>query len=61
MMLFFFSQLSAPAYQAGIDFPHEFFHRLEGILVCPSRGLLVFVPIVLLPVYLTLQSTPASL
>ncbi|MGO9056403.1 MAG: hypothetical protein ACLQU2_03335 [Candidatus Binataceae bacterium] len=40
LMLFFFGQLSLPAYQVGLDFPHEFLYRLEGVLISPSRGLL---------------------
>ncbi len=53
--LFFFGRVYSPAYQGGFDFPEDFFQRLEGILISPSRGLLVFVPIVLVPVYLTLR------
>ncbi len=32
-----------------LDFPHEFLTRLGGVLLSPSRGLFVSVPIVLLP------------
>jgi hypothetical protein len=53
--LFFFGTVSSPAYQGGLDFPRELIGRIEGILISPSRGLLVFVPILLLPVYLTLR------
>lgn len=48
--LFFFGRLLAPAYAvctAGIDFQHGQLLRAEGLLFSPSRGLLVFVPIVL--------------
>jgi hypothetical protein len=54
-LLHFFGQLSSPVYRHGLSFPHEFFLRLSGILVSPSRGLLIFVPIVLMPLYLTLR------
>jgi hypothetical protein len=53
--LFFFGRVSPPAYQGGLDFPHEFTARLKGIMISPSRGLLVFVPVFLLPVYLTIR------
>jgi hypothetical protein len=56
--LFFFGRLLAPAYAvctAGFDFQHGLLLRAEGLLFSPSRGLLVFVPIVLLPLYLTVR------
>lgn len=55
VMLSSFGQLMPLGYQGGLDFPHEFLHRLEGVLISPSRGLFVFVPIALLPVYLTVR------
>lgn len=57
-MLYFFGRLLAPAYAVstgGIDFQHGLLLRAEGLLFSPSRGLLVFVPIVLLPLYLTMR------
>jgi len=57
-MLFFFGRLLAPIYAlsaARIDFQHGLLLRAEGLLFSPSRGLLVFVPIVLLPLYLTVR------
>ena len=53
VMLHFFGQLTPLTYQGGLDFRHQFLHQLEGVLISPSRGLFVFVPIVLLPLYLT--------
>ena len=55
MMLLFFGHLTAPIYAGGLDFPHEFVRRLEGTLISPSRGLLVFVPIILLPMFLVVR------
>jgi hypothetical protein len=55
LMLHYFGRILPPVYPARLDFPHEFAFRLAGILLSPSRGLLVFVPIVLLPLYLTLR------
>jgi hypothetical protein len=53
MLLYFFGHLVPPVYRGGLSFPQEFFFRLGGILVSPSRGLLVFVPVVVVPTYLT--------
>jgi hypothetical protein len=53
--LFFFGQLTSLKYDGGFEFPHGFGFRLESILLSPSRGLLVFVPVILLPVYFTLR------
>ena len=56
MMMHFEGVPFAAAYPLSfLDFPHEFPTRLEGVLLSPSRGLFIFVPIVLLPLYLTLR------
>jgi hypothetical protein len=55
IMLFFFGQLTPPTYATGLDFPHDFFYRLEGVLISPSRGLLVFMPTVLVIAYLVVR------
>jgi hypothetical protein len=55
ILLYFFGHLVPLVYRGGLRFPQEFFFRLSGILVSPSRGLLVFVPIVVVPTYLTVR------
>ena len=57
MMLFFTDHLLASAYRstALFAFRHGFLQRLDGILFSPSRGLLIFMPIVLIPFYLTVR------
>jgi hypothetical protein len=54
-MIFFFAHLLPPSYQAQVfDFRHGLM-RLAGLLLSPSRGLFVFVPIVLLPLYVMIR------
>lgn len=56
MMLFFTGRLLAPAYHLEwFAFQHGFLQRLEGVLFSPSRGLLIYVPVVLIPLYLTVR------
>ncbi len=56
MMMYFEGVPFAAAYPLSyLVFPHQFLTRLEGVLLSPSRGLFIFVPIVLLPLYLTLR------
>lgn len=55
LMLVFFGRLLPPVYQGGLSFPHQFVFRILGILFSPSRGLLVFVPVLLVPLYLTFR------
>jgi len=56
MVRYFTGGLFSALYSAGmLDFPHEFWWRLYGVLLSPSRGLLVFSPVVLIPLYLTIR------
>jgi len=56
LMLFFTgSAFSAYYNPAMLDFPRDFWRRLYGVLLSPSRGLFVFSPITLLPLYLTIR------
>jgi hypothetical protein len=48
----FFSALYSPGM---LDFPHQFWWRLYGVLLSPARGLLVFSPVALVPLYLTIR------
>jgi hypothetical protein len=48
----FFSALYSPR---ELDFPHRFWWRLYGVLLSPSRGLLIFSPVILVSLYLTLR------
>jgi hypothetical protein len=48
----FFSAYYSPEM---LDFPNQYWPRLYGVLLSPSRGLLVFSPIVLAPIYLTIR------
>ena len=51
---FFTGGLFSASYTPGmIDFPHDFLFRLYGVLLSPSRGLLIFSPVVLVSLYLT--------
>jgi hypothetical protein len=52
-MLFFVGRLLAPLYDPGLMAITGFVGRLAGVLFSPARGLLVYVPIVLVPFYLT--------
>jgi len=52
VMEWYFGQLMPPICQYGVDLSGEFFRRLEGVLISPARGLVVFVPITLVPIYL---------
>ena len=46
----------SPFYGPGmLDLGHQFWRRLDGLLLSASRGLLVFVPVVLVPLYLTIR------
>jgi hypothetical protein len=56
MTWFFTGGFFSALYTSGmIDFPHEFLLRLYGVLLSPSRGLFIFSPVLLLPLYLTIQ------
>ena len=55
VMLFFVGQLLAPVYDPGLMVITGFLGRLVGILFSPARGLLVYVPVVLVPLYLTVR------
>jgi hypothetical protein len=56
MMLFFTGGLFSAYYRPGmLDFPCRFWQRLYGVLLSPSRGLVVFSPVVLVPIYLTIR------
>jgi hypothetical protein len=46
----FFSALYSAVW---LDFPHHFWLRAYGVLLSPSRGFLVFSPVILVPLYLT--------
>lgn len=52
-MLFFVGHLLAPAYNPKLMEITGFADRLVGVLFSPGRGLLVYVPVVLVPLYLT--------
>ena len=57
-MLFFYGRLLPPVYAsstASIDFYHGLLLRSGALLFSPSRGLLVFLPIVLFPLYLIVR------
>ena len=57
-MRFFFGHLLPPTYQesmAGIEFWHGLTPRISGLLLSPSRGLFIFVPVILFPLYLTVR------
>ncbi len=54
-MIFFFGHILPPSERArAFDFRNGLM-KLEGLLLSPSRGLFVFVPVVLLPLYLTIR------
>jgi hypothetical protein len=56
LMFFFTGGLFSVAYPLLLfDFPHQFWLRLYGLLLSPSRGLLVFSPVILIPVYLVIR------
>jgi hypothetical protein len=56
MTEFFTGSLFSALYSFGmLDFPHQFWLRLFGLLFSPSRGLLVFSPVILVPLYLTVR------
>src|SRR5262249_1505832 len=56
LMFFFTGSLFSVAYPLALfDFPHQFWLRLYGLLLSPSRGLLVFSPVILIPVYLIIR------
>jgi hypothetical protein len=55
-MWFFTGGFFSAYYSAELlDFPHQFWERLYGVLFSPSRGLIVFSPIALVPIYLTIR------
>jgi hypothetical protein len=53
MMLFFVGHLLAPVYNPQLMAITGFGARLAGVLFSPSRGLLIYVPVVLVPLYLS--------
>ncbi len=56
MMLFFTGGLFSVAYPSVLfDFPYQFWVRLYGVLLSPSRGFLVFSPVVAVPLYLVIR------
>jgi hypothetical protein len=56
MMLFFTGGLFSIAYPHVLfDFPHQFWLRLYGVLFSPSRGFLVFSPIILVTLFLVIR------
>ncbi|MBV8450782.1 MAG: hypothetical protein JOZ29_00725, partial [Deltaproteobacteria bacterium] len=56
MMWFFTGGFFSALYSPGmLDFPHQFWPRLYGVLLSPSRGLLVFSPVTLVPLYLIIR------
>jgi hypothetical protein len=55
VMLFFTGRLVAPAYHANWFVFYGFMARLEGILFSPSRGLLIYEPVILIPLYLAIR------
>jgi hypothetical protein len=58
MMLFFVGQLIAPVYEPGFMTITGMLGRLAGILFSPARGLLVYVPVVLVPLFLAARHWP---
>jgi hypothetical protein len=56
MMFYFTGGFFSPWYTPGLlDFPHDFWWRLYGVLLSPSRGLFVFSPVALVALYLTIR------
>ena len=56
MMVFFTGGFFSASYDPGmLDFPHQFWRRLSGVLLSPSRGFLVFSPVALVPLYLIIR------
>jgi hypothetical protein len=56
MMWFYTGGFFSALYHPGmLDFPDQFWQRLYGVLFSPSRGLMVFSPIALVPIYLTIR------
>jgi hypothetical protein len=53
IMLFFVGHLLAPVYDPGLLAVNGSVNRLIGILFSPSRGLLVYIPVVIVPLYLS--------
>jgi hypothetical protein len=54
MMWFFTGGVFSAYYSLGmLTFPQDFWRRLYGLLLSPSRGLLIFSPIFLVPAFLT--------
>jgi hypothetical protein len=53
LMLFFLGHLLAPIYNVGLITTRGFLSRLISVLISPGRGLLVYVPVVIAPLYLT--------
>jgi hypothetical protein len=55
-MLLFTGHFLAPAYHPEwFAFHHGLLTRLQGVLFSPSRGLLIYMPVVLIPLYLTIR------
>jgi hypothetical protein len=56
VMMFFTGGFFSAFYSPGmLNFPREFWQRLYGVLLSPARGLLVFSPVTLVPLYLTIR------
>jgi len=56
LMLFFTGGVFSAYYgPAMLDFPHDFGRRLYGLLLSPSRGLVVYSLVVLVPLFLTIR------
>jgi hypothetical protein len=56
MMVFFTGGFFSALYGPGmLDFPHQFWLKLYGLLFSPSRGVFVFSPVVLIPLYMTVR------
>jgi hypothetical protein len=56
MMFYFTGGLFSPWYTPVLlDFPHDFWFRLYGVLLSPSRGFLVFSPVAFVSIYLTIH------
>jgi hypothetical protein len=56
MMWLFTGGLFSVAYPSVLfDFPHQFWLRLYGVLLSPSRGFLVFSPMILVILYLVVR------
>jgi hypothetical protein len=55
MLVFTGGFFSAPYSPGMLDFPHQFWLRLYGVLLSPSRDFLVFSPVALVPLYLTIR------